>query len=235
MAHAETTQLSSDYRLAKILIQITTDYYSRTASFTSKAIPSQSPQVTNSIMYATTQRTMECRICHNESPEETCSPSCSERLQGLKVERTWVSLALGEARASLTSFEAEQYGPLYIKYTRLSALHRALSLGLSAMEHAQQEESSSSGHREVHPEVQEWRDLQANEDKSNAPFIRKRLRTLNRQLSEIDVALSQNELDWETLHSKVASIERSLGQILKQTGDDPHQFDIGRDFTEPDD
>lgn len=174
---------------------------------------------------------MECRICHNESPKDPCSPECSERLEDLKVNRTWISLALGEAKESLTSFEAEHYGPLYIKYTHLSALHRALSLGLSAMERSQQEERPSTSHGEEHSEVQEWRHSQAKEDKSNAPFIRKRLRSLDRKLSEIDAALSQSELDWQELYSRVATIEQSLAQILEQTGEDPRSFDLGPELT----
>ena len=188
-------------------------------------------QVTNSILYATTSFTMECRICHNESPKDPCSPACSEQLEDLKVKRTWVSLALGEAKESLTSFEAEQYGPLYIKYTRLSALHRALSLGLSAMEHSQHEERSSTNHGKEHSEVQEWRHSQAKEDHSNAPFIRKRLRGLDRKISEIDLALSQSELDWQELYSRIATIEQSLAEILEQTGEDPRLFDLGPEFT----
>lgn len=99
------------------------------------------------------------------------------------------------------------------------------------MERSQQEERPSTSHGEEHSEVQEWRHSQAKEDKSNAPFIRKRLRSLDRKLSEIDAALSQSELDWQELYSRVATIEQSLAQILEQTGEDPRSFDLGPELT----
>ena len=99
------------------------------------------------------------------------------------------------------------------------------------MEHNQQQERSSTNHGAEHSEVQEWRHSQAEEDKSNAPFIRKRLRSLDRKLSEIDAALSQSELDWQELYSRVSTIEQSLAQILEQTGEDPRSFDLVPEFT----
>jgi septal ring factor EnvC (AmiA/AmiB activator) len=157
---------------------------------------------------------MECRLCHNESEKDPCSPKCTDELASLRVEATWVNLALGEARESQYEIEATQYGPLYVRFDQLQALHRALTLGVQSMS------SFHSTDTNEHFEVQEWRAQQSKDDKDALPYLQKKLRHLEKKINKLEKELSHAEHTWEEAASKVATIEDALRKIAEVTGDD---------------
>ena len=158
--------------------------------------------------------TMECRICHNESEKDPCSQECTEELDSLRLQANWINLSLGEARDEKYEFEATEFGPLYVRFERLQALHRALTLGYHSMNTAYSIEGSE------HQEVREWRMQQTKEDKNSLPYVKKYLHRLQHKITELEQELSNAEQNWEDAATKVDSIEDALREIVAITGDD---------------
>lgn len=157
---------------------------------------------------------MECRICHNESEKDPCSHECAEELDSLRLQANWINLSLDEARDEKYEFEATTFGPLYIRFERLQALHRALTLGYRSME------TSYSIEDGAHQEVREWRIQQTKEDKNSLPHVKKYLRRLQHKMMEVEQDLFSAERNWESAATKVDSIEDALKEIVAITGDD---------------
>lgn len=157
---------------------------------------------------------MECRICHDESEKDPCSQECTEELDSLRVQTNWINLSLGEARDEKHEFEATEFGPLYVRFERLQALHRALTPGYQSMNTAYSVEGSE------HQEVREWRMQQTKEDKNSLPYVKKYLLRLQHKITKLESELSNAEQKWENAATKVDSIEDALKAIVAITGDD---------------
>jgi hypothetical protein len=139
-----------------------------------------------------------CRVCRKTASHssfgDVCSKVCAERLS----ETEYYELEAGEAVAELCEFEEGVYLPLFLRLGRAEAKLRVLQVGASQLLRSDRLTESPG----ESTEVQEWKRAQSQEDKYTVSLVKGTIRRLRKRVRRLEEELSEIDKRWQSLSAR---------------------------------
>jgi hypothetical protein len=159
---------------------------------------------------------LECRICKQKAIDETCSDTCQNQLNVLKTEAADQATELEGCVSTLTSFESLEFGPIWLRWQRLSARVHVLEAGVQRLREPLEARQDNEPN-----EVREWRAAQQQDNELDARVAEQDIPRLKKRIRKLEKTLTAFEQQWEDLSGDKVQAERRLNELLERTGQPP--------------